>query len=212
MRPLSDDIAFAAIRAALDSGCNYLNGGEFYGPPDANSLTLMRRYLEKYPEDADRIVLNIKGALGPDYRPRGTKESVRKSIDNCLKTLGPVGRIGQFEAARKDPNSDYEEETLAAIDEYVKAGKIDGISCSEINVNTLRSAAKKYNITALEIEVSLFTPEPLTNGLLEACGELDIPVLAYCKLPLYFHTDSTKLTNNFSSSWQRLPRWPDQVI
>ncbi|KAI8720911.1 Aldo-ket-red domain-containing protein [Fusarium sp. LHS14.1] len=209
MRPLSDDVSFAAIRAALDSGCNYLDGGEFYGPPDANSLTLMRRYLEKYPEDANRIVLNIKGALGRDYRPRGTKEGVRESIDNCLKTLGPVGRISQFEAARKDPNSDYEEETLAAIDEYIKAGKIDGISCSEINVNTLRSAAKKYNITALEIEVSLFTPEPLTNGLLEACGELDIPVLAYSPLGRGFLGGQIKSFDELpENDFRRInPRW-----
>ncbi|RMJ14157.1 hypothetical protein CDV36_006161 [Fusarium kuroshium] len=209
MRPLSDEVAFAAIRAALDSGCNYLDGGEFYGPPDANSLTLMRRYLEKYPADADRIVLNIKGALGRDFRPRGTKEGVRESIDNCLKTLGPLGRINQFEAARKDPNSDYEEETLAAIDEYVKAGKIDGISCSEINVNTLRSAAKKYNITALEIEVSLFTPEPLTNGLLEACGELDIPVLAYSPLGRGFLGGQIKSFDELpENDFRRInPRW-----
>ncbi|KAJ4326766.1 hypothetical protein N0V84_002785 [Fusarium piperis] len=208
-RPLSDEVAFAAIRAALDSGCNYLDGGEFYGPPDANSLTLMRRYLEKYPSDAERIVLNIKGALGHDFRPRGTKEGVHESIDASLKALGPLGRINQFEAARKDPNSDYEDETLAAIDEYVKAGKIDGIACSEINVNTLRSAAEKYNITALEIEVSLFTPEPLTNGLLEACGELNIPVLAYSPLGRGFLSGQIKSFDELpENDFRRAsPRW-----
>lgn len=141
----------------------------------------MRRYLEKYPEDADRIVLTIKGGLGPNYVPLGTKENIHRSIDDCLETLGPVGRIASFEIGRKDPNVDYEEDTLAAISEYVKDGKIDGISCSELNANTLRSAAKKFKITALEIELSLFTTDPLTNGLLEVCGELGIPVLAYCK-------------------------------
>ncbi|KAF5619710.1 aldo keto reductase [Fusarium sp. NRRL 52700] len=181
-RPLPDEDAFAAIRTALDSGCNWLNGGEFYGPPDANSLALMRRYLEKYPADADRIVLTIKGGLGPNYVPLGTKENIRRSIDDCIETLGPVGRIASFEIGRKDPNVDYEEDTLAAISESVKDGKIDGISCSELNANTLRSAAKKFKITALEIELSLFTTDPLTNGLLEVCGELDIPVLAYSPL------------------------------
>ncbi|KAF5665777.1 putative pyridoxine 4-dehydrogenase [Fusarium heterosporum] len=180
-RPLPDETTFAAIRTALDVGCNWLNGGEFYGPPDANSLALIRRYLEKYPEDADRIVLTIKGGLGPNWIPIGTKENIRQSIDNCIETLGPVGRIASFEAARRDPDVDYEEDTLATINEYVKEGKIDGISCSELNADTLRSAAKKFKITALEIELSLFTTDPLTNGLLEACGELDIAVLAYCE-------------------------------
>ncbi|KAF4974120.1 hypothetical protein FZEAL_8943 [Fusarium zealandicum] len=181
--PLPDEVTFAAIRAALDAGCNYFNGGEFYGPPGANSLSLLRRYLEKYPSDADRIVLSVKGALGYDFVPRGSKDAVRESIDACMDTLGPKGRIDEFEAARKDPKSDYEDETLAAIDEYVQEGKVGGVSCSEINANTLRSAAKKFKITSVELELSLFTREPLTNGLLEACAELDIPVLAYLSTP-----------------------------
>lgn len=111
----------------------------------------------------------------------GSKENIRRSIDDCIKALGPAGRIASFEIGRKDPNADYENDTLATIDEYVKDGKIDGISCSEINANTLRSAAKRFKITAVELELSLFTTEPLTNGLLEACGELGIAALAYCK-------------------------------
>ncbi|KLP12099.1 putative pyridoxine 4-dehydrogenase [Fusarium fujikuroi] len=209
-RPLPDEDAFAAIRTALDSGCNWLNGGEFYGPPDANSLALMRRYLEKYPEDADRIVLTIKGGMGPNYVPLGTKENIRRSIDDCLETLGPVGRIASFEIGRKDPNVDYEEDTLAAISEYVKDGKIDGISCSELNANTLRSAVKKFKITALEIELSLFTTGPLTNGLLEVCGELGIPVLAYSPLGRGFLGGQIKSVEDLPENDMRAkihPRW-----
>ncbi|KAF5669144.1 putative pyridoxine 4-dehydrogenase [Fusarium denticulatum] len=209
-RPLPDEDAFAAIRTALDSGCNWFNGGEFYGPPDANSLALMRRYLERYPEDADRIVLTIKGGLGPNYVPLGTKENIRRSIDDCLETLGPVGRIASFEIGRKDPNVDYEEDTLAAISDYVKDGKIDGISCSELNANTLRSAAKKFKITALEIELSLFTTDPLTNGLLEVCGELDIPVLAYSPLGRGFLGGKIKSVEDLPENDMRAkihPRW-----
>ncbi|KAM5351614.1 hypothetical protein ACJ41O_004337 [Fusarium nematophilum] len=209
-RPIPDEAAFAAIRAALDAGCNYFNGGEFYGPPDANSLTLLRRYLTKYPSDADRIVLNVKGAFGRDFVPHGSKEGVRESINTCLDMVGPTGRIHQFEAARKDPNADYEGETLAAIDEFVKDGKVGGISCSEVNANTLRSAAKKFKITALEIELSLFTTEPLTNGLLEACAELDIPVLAYSPLGRGFLGGQIKSPDDLPENDMRLlhmPRW-----
>lgn len=181
LRPHPDEVTFAAIRTALDAGCNWLNGGDFYGPPDANSLALVRRYLEKYPEDADRIVLTVKGGLGPNFVPDGSKENVCRSIDNCIKTLGPAGRMTTFEVGRKDPNVDYEDDTLATINQYVKDGRIDGISCSEVSANTLRSAARKFKITAVEIELSLFTTDPLKNGILEACGELDIAVLAYCE-------------------------------
>ncbi|KAF4338336.1 aldo keto reductase [Fusarium beomiforme] len=209
-RPLPDEDTFAAIRTALDSGCNWLNGGEFYGPPDANSLALIRRYLEKYPEDADRIVLTIKGGLGPNYVPLGTKENIRRSIDGCIETLGTVGRIASFGIARKDPNVDYEDDTLATINKYVKEGKIDGISCSELNANTLRNAAKKFKIAALEIELSLFTTDPLTNGLLEVCGELDIPVLAYSPLGRGFLGGQIKSVNDLPENDMRVkmhPRW-----
>lgn len=182
MRPdFPDDDAFTAIKAALDAGCNYFNGGEFYGTPDNNSLTLLSRYFAKYPEDAEKVVLNVKGALEPDRTPSGSKDATQQSIDNVIRMLGPVGRIDQFQAARKDPTVDYEKDTLSTIEKNVRDGKVGGISCSEINAKTLRSAAKSFNITALEIELSLFTTEPLTNGVLEACAELDIPVLAYCK-------------------------------
>ncbi|KAF9770059.1 hypothetical protein IL306_012439 [Fusarium sp. DS 682] len=210
MRPLPDEDTFAAIRTALDSGCNWLNGGEFYGPPHANSLALIRRYLEKYPEDSDRIVLTIKGGLGPNYVPLGTKENIRRSIDDCIKTLGTVGRIASFEIGRKDPNVHYEDDTLATINEYVNEGKIDGISCSELNANTLRSAAKKFKIAALEIELSLFTTDPLTNGLLEACGELDIPVLAYSPLGRGFLGGQIKSVKDLPENDMRAkmhPRW-----
>ncbi|CAM1505648.1 Fc.00g112850.m01.CDS01 [Cosmosporella sp. VM-42] len=192
---LSDDEAFAAMKAALDLGCNYWNGGEFYArpeSPDHNTPNLLRRYFEKYPEDSSKVVINIKGGL-VKYVPDGSKEGISSSIDNVLNMLGPKVKLDQFEAARKDPNTDYEKQTLAAIEEYVKAGKVGGISCSEVSATTLRSAAKAgFKITALETELSLFCTEPLENGLLEACAELDIPVLAYSPLGRGFLTGQLK--------------------
>lgn len=180
--PLDEETAFAAIKAAIESGCNYFNGGEFYGPPNRNSLTLLRSYFEKYPKDASKIVLNVKGGMTPAFAPDGSKEGIAGSIDRVLSMLGPLGHVNQFEAARKDPNVGYESVTLKTIQSYVEEGKIDGISVSEISAATLRSAVKAgYKITALEVELSLFQTEPLTNGIVEACAELDIPILAYCK-------------------------------
>ncbi|KAF4446326.1 putative pyridoxine 4-dehydrogenase [Fusarium austroafricanum] len=163
------------------------------------------------------------GLMGPNYVPLGTKEKTRRSIDDCLKTLGPMGRIASFEVGRKDPNVKYEEDTLATINEYVKDGKIDGISCSELNADTLRSAAKKFKIIALEIELSLFTTDPLeyrgirvpsnrplTNGLLEVCGELDIPVLAYSPLGRGFLGGQIKSAKDLPEDDMRVkthPRW-----
>ncbi|KAK4237509.1 NADP-dependent oxidoreductase domain-containing protein [Achaetomium macrosporum] len=178
---MPDEEAFAVIKAALESGCNYMNGGEFYGPPDHNSLTLLRRYYEKYPEDQGKIVLNIKGCAGENFRPDGSPAGVKASVENCVRMIGGKGRIDQFEPARKDPNTDIET-TVAALQEQVAAGNIGGITLSEVSAATIRRAAKVGKIEGVEVEFSLWCTEPLENGVAQACAELDIPIIAYSPL------------------------------
>ncbi len=178
---MDDEEAFAVIKAALESGCNYMNGGEFYGPPDNNSLTLLNKYYEKYPEDQDKIVLNIKGCVGEHFKPDGSPAGVKKSVENSVRLVGGKGRIDQFEPARKDPTVDIET-TIAALKEQVDAGNIGGITLSEVSAATLRRAAKVAKIEAVEVELSLWCTEPFENGLAAACAELDVPILAYSPL------------------------------
>ncbi len=166
------------MRAALSQNCNLWDGGEFYGPsPDVNSLTLLKNYFTKYPEDADKVVLNIKGALKPDFTPDGSPKFVRQSVERCVDMLGGKGKIDMFQCARRDPNTPLEA-TLATLEELVKEGKIGGVALSEVNANTIREAAKVTKIVAVEVEISLFSTEPLSNGITEACAELGIPIIA----------------------------------
>ena len=165
------------MRSALNSGCNFWNGGEFYGTPESNSLTLLNDYFALYPEDADKVVLNIKGAMGPGMKPNGSPEYVRKSVENCLKMLGERGKIDMFECARRDPAVPLEK-TLKVLADLVDEGKIGGVALSEVNANTIRESAKITKIVAVEVELSLWSTEPLTNGIAEACAELDIPIIA----------------------------------
>ncbi|KJZ77413.1 hypothetical protein HIM_03137 [Hirsutella minnesotensis 3608] len=190
--PLPDEVCFAAIKAALECGCNYLNGGEFYGPPDNNSLTLLRKYLQKYPEDADKFVLNLKGSLDAKLSPTGDRASVTASVENVLNIVSPVKFVDQYEPARKDSKVDFEKDTLSTIEPYVKSGKIGGLALSEVDAKTIRSAAKSFKITAVELELSLFHTAPLTNGILEACAELQIPVLASSPLSRGFLSGQLK--------------------
>lgn len=82
------------MRAALSTNCNLWDGGEFYGPlPDVNSLTLLNKYYAKYPEDADKVVLNIKGALRPGLIPDGSPKFVRQSVERCVEMLGGKERL-----------------------------------------------------------------------------------------------------------------------
>ncbi|EFZ01777.1 Aldo/keto reductase [Metarhizium robertsii ARSEF 23] len=214
--PDTDEANFTAIKTAIESGCTFLNGAEFYGTgPEENSLTLLRRYFAKYPEDAERVAINIKG--GRDFKTLGfdgSPEGVARSIEHSLEQLGPVGRIAQWGMARKDLSHDYEDETLASIDGYVKSGRIDGISTSEINATTLRSAARKFRISALEIEVSLFHTDALTNGLCAACAELDIPVIAYSPLGRGLLGGRVKRLDDLALDDMRrdLPRFKDENL
>jgi pyridoxine 4-dehydrogenase len=152
---LPEERAFAAMRASLVAGCNLWNGGEFYGKPEHNSLTLLKKYYEKYPEDVDKVVLNIKGCTRPELIPDGSPEFVRKSVENSLAILGPRGKIDMFECARRDPNVPLQE-NLGALAELVKEDKIGGVALSEVNAGTIREAAKITKIVAVEIELSLF--------------------------------------------------------
>ena len=92
----SEEQALAAMRTAMETGSNCWNGGEFYGSLENNSLTLLRKHYEKYPEDADKVVLNIKGGLRPGMKPDGSPEFLMESISKSLDTLGPRGKIDTY--------------------------------------------------------------------------------------------------------------------
>ena len=172
----SEEQGLAAMRTALEAGCNLWNGGEFYGPPERNSLFWLNKYYAKYPDDASKVVLNIKGAF-VNYQPDGSPEGVRRSVETCLRQLGPRGKIDMFECARKDPKTPIDV-TMQALEELVKEGKIGGVALSEVNANTIREAAKVTKIAAVEIELSLFCTDVLTNGVADACAGLKIPMIA----------------------------------
>lgn len=175
--PASEEQAFAALRASLKAGANFWNAGEFYGTPEHNSLHLLNRYFTKYPEDADKVVLSIKGAL-KDFHPDGSPEGIQRSVENCLKLLDGKKSIDIFEPARVDKNTPIEI-TLKALEEYVKAGKIGGIALSEVSAATVHRAAKTTKIVACEVELSLWSLDILSNGVAAACAEHNIPVVAY---------------------------------
>lgn len=182
-KPCPQEQAFEAMRAALKNGCNFWNGGEFYGPPEYNSLVLLERYLEKYPEDADKIVLSVKGAGGAHLEKGadGSPEEIRRSLDAILSQLNGRKKVDLFECARRDPKADMKV-TFGEIQKYIDAGKVGGISLSEVNAQTIHDAVKVTTVKAVEVELSLFSTEVLDNGVAAACAQYDIPLVAYSPL------------------------------
>lgn len=174
--PTPDEQAFAAMHAALATGSNLWHGGTFYGPPENNSLVLLNKYYAKHPNDAEKVVLNIKGGM-KGHAPDGTPAFVRQDVENALRQLGGKGKIDVFGCARRDPNTPLKA-TLEALAELVKEGKIGGVALSEVNANTIKEAAAITKISAVEIELSLWSTEPLTNGIAKVCAELKIPIAA----------------------------------
>ncbi|KAI0160366.1 NADP-dependent oxidoreductase domain-containing protein [Xylariaceae sp. FL1272] len=208
--PIAIDDKVAMIKAAVDSGANFLNGAEFYGPNlQDNSLTLLNKYFQKHPEDADKLIISIKGGLREGHRPDNSPEYTRASIEHCLSQIGDKGKIDMWAMARRVTQEDYVK-SLRVIDSFVKAGKIGGVALSEVNANSIRQAAKIVKVVAVEIEMSLLHTDPLDNGIVHACSELDIPILAYSPLGRGFLTGAIQKPEDLYAAFQRIPRFhPD---
>lgn len=116
----------------------------------------MERYFEKYPEDANKVVLSIKGGMNPETaRPDGSPDNTRRTLDDSLAQLKGRKKLDLFEFARRDPNVPLES-TFSIMDrEYIKTGKLGGISLSEVRAETIHEAVKVAKVSAVEVELSM---------------------------------------------------------
>ncbi|KAM0816452.1 putative NADP-dependent oxidoreductase domain-containing protein [Seiridium cardinale] len=171
------------MKAALENGANLWNAGTLYGPPDANSLQLLKYYFDKYPEDADKVVLSIKGAYDTTKHVPATRpEQIRASVDECLAILGSRKSIDIFESARNDPNVPVES-TVKTFLELIKEGKIGSYGLSEVNAQTIRRAHAVSPPAVVEVEFSMFSRDALEKGgIYDTCAELGIPITGYSPL------------------------------
>lgn len=168
------------MKAAVENGLTMWNGGEFYGTPEYNSMTIIKHYFTKYPEDADKVFLAMKGGVNLEaLRPDGSPENIRRSLDNILAQLDGKKKVDAFCCARRDPSVPLDITFGVIQKEYIDTGKIGAIMLSECGVNTIKEAVKVAKIVAAEVELSLFTPDILKNGIAAACKEHDIPIIAY---------------------------------
>ncbi|KAI0459587.1 pyridoxal reductase [Xylaria acuta] len=209
-KPCSQEQAFEAMREAIQQGKVFWNGGEFYGTPEYNSLTLLDRYFEKYPEDADKVILSIKGGMNlTNHAPDGSPEGTRRSIDNNLRQLNGRKKLDMFEFARRDQNVDMKVTFDVIQKEYIDTGKVGGISLSEVRAETIHEAVKHAKIVACEVELSLFATDVLHNGVAAACAQYGIPLVAYSPVGRGFLTGQIKTYEDIpgDSYLKQLPRF-----
>ncbi|KAJ5794177.1 hypothetical protein N7457_000776 [Penicillium paradoxum] len=178
----SQEVCFETLDTALELGANFWNAGELYGSPEYNSLHLLNKYFAKYPENAEKVVLSVKGGLKKgELVVDGSEANIRRSVDECLRLLDGKKKLDIFECARQDPKFPVED-TISILAEYVKQGKIGGIGLSEVDAETIRRAHKVHPIAAVEVEMSLWSTDILENDIARTCSELKIPVIAYSPL------------------------------
>jgi pyridoxine 4-dehydrogenase len=136
----SKETCFETLNTTLELGANFWNAGEIYGTEEYNSCHLLQAYFEKYPQNADKVLLSIKGANIPgQWTPDGSEENIRRSVDECLRVLKGTKSIDIFQCARQDPNTTVEQ-TVTILAKLIKEGKIGGIGLSEVDAETIRRA------------------------------------------------------------------------
>ena len=174
--PSDEKQSVATIHRALELGITMLDTADMYGP--FKNEELVGRAIKG---KRDRVVIatkfgNVRDAKDPTKRSiNGKPEYVREACEGSLKRLG-VETIDLYYQHRVDPNTPIED-TVGAMAELVRQGKVRYIGLSEASINTIRRAHKVHPISAVQTEYSLWTRDP-EDGLLDALRMLGIGFVA----------------------------------
>jgi aryl-alcohol dehydrogenase-like predicted oxidoreductase len=184
--PASEAESVLTIHRAMELGINFLDTADVYGPytneelvgkaikGKRKQLTLATKFgIVRNPNNPKLRGLNGK----PDY--------VKKSCEGSLKRL-QVDMIDLYYLHRVDPHTPIEE-TVGAMGELVREGKIRAIGLSEVSPTTLRRAMKVHPVSAVQSEYSLWSRDP-EDGILAICKEFEIGFVAYSPLGRGFLT------------------------
>ena len=175
-RPRDDAESIATIQASIDAGFTMLNTADFYGM--GHNETIIGRAIKGR---RDQVFLSVKNGLmmsptgavlGLDGRPAAIKNFCSYS----LQRLG-VDVIDLYQPGRPDPAVPYED-TIGAIADLIKDGKVRYLGVSEVGADHLRRANAVHPVTALEIEYSLAC-RFIEREILSTARELGVAVIAY---------------------------------
>ena len=170
--------SIATIHAALDDGVTLLDTGDFYGM--GHNEMLIGEALAGRPRESYQLSVKF-GALrdadhgwnGYDARPVAVKNFLAYTLQRLR-----VDYVDVYRPARLDPSVPIED-TIGAIADLVKAGRVRAIGLSEVGADTIRRAAAVHPVADLQIEYSLVSRGIEDTGILAACRELGIAITAY---------------------------------
>lgn len=191
---MNDAESIAVIHRYLDGGGNFLDTADMYGV--GRNEDLVGRAIA---DRRERVVLatkfgNVRGPGGEFLGIRGDPEYVRASCDASLRRL-KVDVIDLYYQHRVDPKVPIEE-TVGAMAELVRAGKVRHLGLSEAGPATIRRAAAVHPIAALQTEYSLWSREP-EGELFATTREFGIGFVAYSPLGRGFLTGQFRSIDDF---------------
>ncbi|OKL41483.1 aldo/keto reductase [Pontibacter flavimaris] len=184
-----DNESIATIHLALELGVNFLDTADMYGV-GANEELVGKAIADR----RDQVILatkfgNMRGKDGSFLGVNGKPEYVRQACEASLKRLG-VETIDLYYQHRVDKNTPIED-TVGAMADLVKEGKVRYLGLSEAGVETIKKAHKVHPITALQTEYSLWSRD-VEDQILPACRELGIGFVPYSPLGRGFLTGQFK--------------------
>jgi len=193
----NEEESIATIHRALELGIDFLDTADLYGP-----LLNERLVAKAIKGNRDQYTIATKFGYEVDDNEQltwgfnGTPAYVKKAVDRSLKNLG-TDYIDLYYLHRVDPNTPIEE-TVGAMAELVKSGKVKYIGLSEVSAETIKRAHKIHPITAVQSEYSLFEREAETSGVLDTLNELGIGFVAYSPLGRGFISGDIKSPDDFA--------------
>ncbi|HML81182.1 MAG TPA: aldo/keto reductase [Thiomonas arsenitoxydans] len=206
-----DAESIATLRRALDLGVNFLDTADMYGV-GRNELLVGRAINGR----RDEVFLatkfgNMRGPNGEFLGVNGRPDYVRQSCEASLKRLG-VDVIDLYYQHRVDPEVPIEE-TVGAMADLVRAGKVRWLGLSEAAPATIRRAHAVHPISALQSEYSLWSRDP-EGLLLDTVRELGIAFVAYSPLGRGFLTSQIKSLDDLpEGDWRRRsPRFQPETF
>ena len=197
-----DDVeSTATIHRALDLGVNFLDTADIYGP-FTNEVLVGRAIHDRREEVVLATKCGIVRTSDPSFRGvNGKPDYVRSACEASLRRLD-VKTIDLYYLHRVDPTVPIEE-TVGAMSQLVKGGKVRHLGLSEASAQTIRRAHRVHPITAVQTEYSLWSRDP-EREILATCRELGIGFVAYSPLGRGFLTGQIKGLEALSSNdWRR---------
>ncbi len=209
--PADEAEAIATIHRSLELGGNFLDTADLYGP--FKNEQLIAKAIEG---NRDQYIIATKFGWEIDdneqitWKINGSKDYVRKSIERSLKNL-KTDYIDLYYMHRLDKNVPVEE-TVGAMSDLVKEGKIGYIGLSEVSSETVKKAHAVHPISAVQSEYSLFERTVEEKGVIKTLNELGIGFVAYSPLGRGFLSGNIKTIDDLPENDFRrgIPRFQEQ--